>query len=93
MGNTSDIDDLRTRIRDVLGTHGRLAVPVDDLRDDDNLFRAGLSSHANVAVMLALEDEFGIEFTDGMLRKETFESVSAIRGAVSQLVLEAGRVA
>ena len=93
MQSTDGHEDLTDRVREILAKHGRLAVPVENLKDDDNLFRAGLSSHANVAVMLALEDDFEVEFTDDMLRKETFESVSAIRAAVSRLLAGAGTVA
>jgi acyl carrier protein len=35
--------------------------------------------------MIALEDAFGIEFPDSMLRRSTFSSVEAIRAAVEQL--------
>ena len=45
-----------------------------------------MTSHASVNVMLALEDEFDIEFPEAMLRKSTFESIAAIRGAFGELV-------
>jgi acyl carrier protein len=35
--------------------------------------------------MLALEDEFDLEFPEIMLRKSTFESVAAIRAALVEL--------
>ena len=36
--------------------------------------------------MLALEDEFDVEFSERMLRRQTFESVAAIRDALEQLL-------
>jgi acyl carrier protein len=77
-------------IRGVLADHGRLPVDISRLGDSDNLFQAGLTSHANVNVMLALEEAFDIEFPESMLRKSTFESVSAIRAAVTELVASVG---
>jgi acyl carrier protein len=74
------------KIRDLLDEHGKLAVPVADLADDADLYQAGLTSHASVNVMLALEDEFDLEFPERMLRKKTFESVSAIREALTELL-------
>jgi acyl carrier protein len=74
-----------TTIREILEVHGKFPVPVSSLKDDEDLFDAGLSSHASVNVMLALEDTFDIEFPDSMLRKSTFESVVAIRGALQSL--------
>lgn len=73
------------KIRDVLTEHGRLPVEVETLSDTDDLYESGLTSHASVNVMLALEDTFDIEFPDSLLRKGTFESVAAIRAALASL--------
>jgi acyl carrier protein len=59
---------------------------VDDLSDDDDLFRLGMTSHASVSVMLALEDAFGVEFPEQMLRKQTFESIASIQQAITELL-------
>jgi acyl carrier protein len=72
-------------IRQVLADHGRLAIPVETLADDTDLFGAGMTSHASVNVMLALEDAFDFEFTESMLKKSTFESISSIRDGVAQM--------
>jgi acyl carrier protein len=76
-------------IRAVLAENGRLLVGVETLRDDDDLYQAGLTSHANVTVMLALEDTFDVEFPDTMLRRSTFESIAAIRRALEELAAAA----
>ena len=75
-------------IREVLEVNGRLPVSALTLRDDDDLYQNGLSSHASVNVMLALENAFDIEFPDVMLRRETFKSVAAIRAALASLGAE-----
>jgi acyl carrier protein len=66
--------------------HARLAVDVADLSDDDDLFKLGMTSHASVSVMLALEDAFEVEFPERMLRKATFESIRSIQLAIVELV-------
>jgi acyl carrier protein len=73
------------KIREVLAEHGKLPVDPATLSDNDDLYAAGMTSHASVNVMLALEDGFDVEFPDEMLRKSTFASVSAIRDALSTL--------
>jgi acyl carrier protein len=73
------------QIRQILAAHGRIPVEVETLSDNDDLFEAGMTSHANVNVMLALEDAFDIEFPEAMLRRSTFASVAAIREAVTEL--------
>jgi acyl carrier protein len=73
------------QIRQILASHGRIPVDVGTLTDDDDLFEAGMTSHANVNVMLALEDAFDIEFPEAMLRRSTFASIAAIRDAVNGL--------
>ncbi|MDQ2728533.1 MAG: acyl carrier protein [Actinomycetota bacterium] len=50
-----------------------------------DLYRGGLTSHASVNVMLALEDAFDIEFSDRLLRKSTFESIDAIAATLVEL--------
>ena len=76
-------------IRSILKQHGRLSVDVATLTDDSDLYQAGMTSHASVNVMLALEGQFDIEFPDRMLKRGVFESIGAIRAAVDELT--AGR--
>ena len=73
-------------IRNILTEYAHLPVDVTTLSDEDDLYRAGMTSHASVNVMLALEDEFEIEFPETMLRRSTFESVAAIRKALDELI-------
>ena len=58
---------------------------MDSIGDEQDLFAAGMSSHASVNVMLALEDRFDIEFPDRMLTRGVFESISGISAAISEL--------
>ena len=73
------------RIRKVVADHARLSVDVATLDDDVDLYQAGMTSHASVNLMLALEDEFDIEFPDRLLKRSVFESVAAIRSALDEL--------
>jgi acyl carrier protein len=72
-------------IRRILKDHGRLSSDPSNIGEHDDLYQAGMTSHASVNVMLALEGEFDIEFPDHMLRRGVFESVAAIRAAVTEL--------
>ena len=74
-----------TRVRRILSEHGRLAKDAATLTDDADLYQAGMTSHASVNVMLALEGEFDIEFPDNMLKRSVFESVASITGAIDEL--------
>jgi acyl carrier protein len=76
-------------IRRVVREHARLPVDVDALADDADLFQAGMTSHASVNVMLALEDAFELEFPDRMLKRSVFASIAAIREALAELQTEA----
>jgi acyl carrier protein len=55
------------------------------LTPDSDLYAAGMTSHASVNVMLALEGEFEIEFPDHMLKRSVFESIAAINAAIGEL--------
>jgi acyl carrier protein len=77
--------DTDERIRDVLAAHAHLSTPAAGLKDDDDLYQRGMSSHASVNLMLAIEDAFDVEFPDSLLRRDTFRSISSIRGALESL--------
>lgn len=72
-------------IRQILEEHGRLPVDVDGLDDQSDLYQAGMTSHASVNVMLALEDAFDVEFLDSMLKRSVFQSVASIADALREL--------
>jgi acyl carrier protein len=80
---------MREQIRQVIREHGHLSVDPDSLPDDADLYQAGMTSHASVNVMIALEDTFDVEFLDSMLKREVFESVASIGGALEQLGVRA----
>lgn len=76
-------------IRRVLRDHARLSLDVAQLGDDTDLFAAGMTSHASVGVMLALEDAFDIEFPDSMLTRSVFASIGSMAGAIDKLRVRA----
>jgi acyl carrier protein len=78
-----------TKIRTILKEHARLSKDATALPDDADLYQAGMTSHASVNVMLALEGEFDVEFPDHMLKRSVFESIAAITSAIDELT--AGR--
>ena len=73
------------RVRDVLEKFGKLPVPVAEIDASADLYDSGLTSHASVNVMIALEDEFDVEYPDAMLQKSTFGSIDAITSAIARL--------
>jgi acyl carrier protein len=77
------------RIRAVLEAHAKLREPAAAIPESGDLYAAGMTSHASVNVMLALEDAFDIEFPDELLTKHTFCTVATIRDALSGLKEEA----
>jgi acyl carrier protein len=77
------------QIRQIIGDHARLSVDVAALAPRDDLYQAGMTSHASVNVMLALEDHFDVEVPDRMLTRSVFESIASIETAVAELRSEA----
>ena len=76
---------MEDKIREIIGTHARLTVSANSLPEDADLYAVGMSSQASVSIMVALEDEFGVEFPDQMLKRSVFQSISAIRTALDEL--------
>lgn len=76
---------MRDEIRNIVQQHGRLGVEMSSIGDDADLYDAGLSSHASINLMLALEEHFDLEFPERLLRRRTFESVASIQLAIEEL--------
>jgi acyl carrier protein len=77
---------IENQVRDVLASYGRMAVDPHEVDGQTDLYKLGLTSHASVDVMLALEDAFDIEFPEEVLKKSTFESVHNISQVIETLV-------
>ena len=75
-------------IRRVLKEHARLRVDVDELPEHADLFQAGMTSHASINVMLALENAFDVEFPDRLLSRSVFSSIASIRAALDEIAIE-----
>jgi acyl carrier protein len=79
---------MNSKIRQAIADHARISVDIATIRDDADLYQAGMTSQASVNVMLALEDAFDVEFPDRMLTRSVFQSISAISGALTELDAE-----
>jgi acyl carrier protein len=75
-------------IRQIIKQHGRLPMDVDSLPIDADLYTAGMSSHARINVMLALESHFDVELPDRMLTRSVFETIASIEAALTELCAE-----
>lgn len=73
------------RIRALLAQNPMFPCEIGTLSDDANLYEAGLTSFASVQLMLAIEEEFDIEFPETMLTRRTFSSIAGIAAAVGEL--------
>ncbi len=79
-------EQIEVQIRTVLRDHGRLNKDVGLLETSADLYQAGMTSHASVNVMLALEGAFDVEFPDHMLKRNVFGSIQSIRAALGDLM-------
>ena len=76
---------MEDKIREIIGSHARLTVSAISLPEDADLYAAGMSSQASVSIMVALEDAFGLEFPDRMLKRSVFQSIASIRAALREI--------
>lgn len=76
---------MNNKIRSIIAAECKLSVDVATLQDDDDLYAKGLTSFASVQLMLGLEDAFDVEFSEKMLSRKTFQSISSISAAISEL--------
>ncbi|MDE1182615.1 acyl carrier protein [Paraburkholderia sp.] len=77
---------MKAELRRILAETACLEVPVDTLTDQSDLYAAGLSSLGTVRVMMALEDEFGIQIPGELITHSLFQSIDFLADTMSQLV-------
>ena len=82
--------DIQAEIRAILARHARLGADPATIAADADLYAAGMTSRSSVNVMLALEDAFEVEFPDQMLRRDVFQSITAIASYVETLFAARG---
>ncbi|WP_091911796.1 acyl carrier protein [Chitinasiproducens palmae] len=80
---------MRATVRRVVSDAALLEVPLDALDDNADLYSAGLASMTSVRVMVALEDEFGIEIPDRLLTRKLFRNIASLTDAVVVCLAEA----
>ena len=76
---------MKERIREIVIEHARLPAEINVIDDSTDLYMAGMTSYASVALMLALENEFELEFPDSMLSRGVFQTVDNIAQAIETL--------
>jgi acyl carrier protein len=73
-------------VRNILDEYSKLAVDIATLKNDSDLYEVGLTSLTTVNVMLAIEDQYDIEFEDHMLSRATFHSIDTLVAAIEELL-------
>jgi acyl carrier protein len=76
---------MKERIQKIVKENAGLGGRFESIDNSTDLYRAGMTSYASVVLMIALENEFGLEFPDAMLSRSVFESIDAIAEAIESL--------
>ncbi len=84
-GMTSTRDLIASLVRGILAKRAGF----DEVGPEQNLTDAGLTSLDMVGLMLAIEDEFGIEIPQRAMTPANFRSIAAIERLVGQVALAA----
>lgn len=75
----------KERIQQIVRDHAGLGTACEEVGYSTDLYRAGMTSYASVVLMIALENEFALEFPDAMLSRNVFESIESIANAIESL--------
>lgn len=75
---------LKDRIRRIVKQHAGLKLGLESIEDSTDLYRAGMTSQASVVLMIAIENDFELEFPDAMLSREVFSNVDTIANAIQE---------
>ena len=76
---------VQDRVRRVIEVNLPLLRNAGSLDASADLYSAGMSSLSSVNLMLALENEFDLEFPPDVLNRSAFQSIDAITKSVERL--------
>ena len=71
-------------IQRLIDEKAELPILARDLPLNSDLYRAGLTSFTAIKLMLALEQEFEVEFPDRMLNRQSMSSINAIQSCICE---------
>ena len=77
---------MKDKIRQIVKERGGIPLSLEEIQNSTDLYRAGMSSYASVVLMIALENELGVEFPDGMLSRDTFQNIDEIANAIETVL-------
>ncbi|PEL51563.1 acyl carrier protein [Bacillus wiedmannii] len=72
-----NIEDIESKLREIMSKTVELEVSIYNVEKEKNLFSIGMDSMDCIKVIVAIENEFQIEFDDGDI-VEHFESLQSI---------------
>jgi acyl carrier protein len=79
---------IKDQLRKIVKDHAGLNLPLEDIEDSTDLYRAGMSSQGSVVLMIALEGQFDLEFPDAMLSRDVFTNIDTIANAIETVLRE-----
>lgn len=76
------------RIKQCLVEHLRMISSADEIESNAELTTLGLTSMAATNLLIDLEDEFAVEFSDHLLTPEVFSKVTTLESAIAGLLAD-----
>ena len=79
-------DELVTRVSGIVVRCAELGQAATGISAHTNLWDAGMDSMSIVRIVVAIEDEFELEFAQDLLVRNTFDSIDSISTAVAKML-------
>lgn len=76
------MNDIQNSIRKLIEQNIEMTVPVNDIKESEDLFKLGIDSISCIKLIIAIETEFGFEFTDEDLDMDNMKTIATITGYV-----------
>ena len=76
------MNNITDRIRGLISQRIETIVPIDEIADQDDLFKFGMDSISCIKLIVAIESEFGFVFDDEDLNMDNVKTISSIVGYI-----------
>ncbi|OZV12998.1 hypothetical protein CIW83_05480 [Tissierella sp. P1] len=69
------INNMENKLRKIIDENIELTVPIEEIKLDDNLLNVGMDSLNTIRVIINIEEQFNLEFSDDDLIVDNFRTI------------------
>ena len=77
-------EKMEKKIKEIIDSAIKLSIPIEEIKEEDDLVAFGLNSLNGIRIIVKLEKEYNIKFADEDLVMESIQTIKKIKEYISK---------